>query len=184
MTVSKTVTDTKHHVGRQQRCITVTMRGLQAHHPGHQFMIVRDTAQPISVGITGMLVSSANCCNSTAASALITPPPATTLTPDVRPGLTFLQLFRSAYGWQQVCRPAAVRTYQDQTRFPQPVRRTVNPPVPATHQTRTHQVKRLLQHTRHQRFHELRHFADRFSNCFNINGLEIFFMQTGARPGR
>ena len=44
MTVSKTVTDTKHHVGRQQRCVTVTMRGLQTHHPGHQFMIVRDTA--------------------------------------------------------------------------------------------------------------------------------------------
>ncbi len=39
-------------------------------------------------------------CNSAAASALITPPPATIT--GVRPGLTFLQLFRSAYGWQQV----------------------------------------------------------------------------------
>ncbi|SRN39543.1 Uncharacterised protein [Shigella flexneri] len=44
-------------------------------------------------------------------------------------------------------------------------------------------MKCLLQHARHQRrFTNCnRHFADRFSNCFNIYGLKIFFMQTGAR---
>ncbi len=34
------------------------MRGLQTHHPGHQFMMSGIQPQPISVGITGTLVSS------------------------------------------------------------------------------------------------------------------------------
>ncbi len=33
--------------------------------------------QPINVGITGMPVSSANCCSRSVASALMMPPPAT-----------------------------------------------------------------------------------------------------------
>ena len=141
--------------------------------------------QPIRVGTTGTPVSSANSTSRSAASALITPPPATI---SGRSAATSMSIAFS------ICARVARGLYDRQRRVGLDVEldlgqldvdRQVDQHRPGP--PRPHQVERLLEGARHLgRFqHGDRHLGQRLGDRRDVDGLEVLLVQLGHRrlPG-